>query len=106
LDTLGTNNVSLSFYKSIVEYLTTQKYNITFTDMIYTEEKKNALLRTLLSRNVIVSSNISALHDVNVYLTQNLTIDQLPIKASLNRVMATLQKEKELIQEFKTELCK
>jgi hypothetical protein len=87
-------------------YLATKTSQVNFGHMSYTPEKKRALQRVLTSQSAVVGTTISSLQDVNTYLSKHLTIDQLPIKAAMNRALSNLQYEKELIESFKEELSK
>lgn len=74
--------------------------------MNLTPEKKIALNRVLTSQGAVVETSINSLQEVNEYLMDNLTSDNVHIKAALNRAINNLRYENEVITSFKKELSK
>jgi hypothetical protein len=58
------------------------------------------------SQSAVVESSISNLRTVSNFLEDKMTAEDLPVKAALQRAVANLTYEKELIDSFKDELSK
>lgn len=72
--------------------------------MLYTTEKRTALLKALKSQRTIVDSSVAALKQVQEDIDRFYTIDDLEKKARVQRVISNLKYERELIDSFVTEL--
>lgn len=98
-------SIPLSLYKALSEYRTGLiEGSRKLFPIMFTEEKKIALLRHLNVYEGRYSRALSQIDDVSAYITKNGTADAMPLKAGLNSVMAGIKYDISLIQEFKKEL--
>lgn len=96
------HQLSLSFFKNFIEYCASITCN--FGAIMYTTEKKEALIKVLKSQEALIEGQIENLQQVAHVFSTITTLKTLSVKAGLNSTIQGLRYNKLLISQFKEEL--
>jgi len=102
--TLSQDKMPLSFFKDLMEFTATLTCNI--QKQMYTTEKKNALIKVLVSQEALLQSHLEKLNDVVYLFDKVATAESGKIKQGLNEVLNGVRYQNLLVSQFKEELFK